>query len=50
MPVITLDTHIRSNIEICFDLSRSIDLHQISTAKTKERAIDGVTRGLIKHE
>jgi ligand-binding SRPBCC domain-containing protein len=47
MPVIELETHIKSEIEICFDLSRSIDLHQISTAKTNEKAIDGKTGGLI---
>jgi ligand-binding SRPBCC domain-containing protein len=47
MPAIELEIQIKSDIEICFDLSRSIDLHQISTAKTKERAIDGRTSGLI---
>jgi ligand-binding SRPBCC domain-containing protein len=47
MPKIELTTEINSTLEICFDLSRSIDLHQISTAKTKEQAIAGVTKGLI---
>jgi len=47
MPQIELQTIIKSSIEICFDLSRSIDLHKISTAATKEKAIDGTTRGLI---
>ena len=47
MPTIKLETKIKSTIEICFDLSRSIDLHKISTAHTKEKAIDGVTTGLI---
>ncbi len=47
MPLIELQTKIKSKIEICFDLSRSIDLHKISTAKTNETAIDGVTKGLI---
>ena len=47
MPVIHLETHIRSDIKICFDLSRSIDLHKISTAKSKEEAIDGTITGLI---
>jgi ligand-binding SRPBCC domain-containing protein len=49
MPLIKLDTKITSTIEICFDLSRSIDLHKISNAKTNEIAIDGVTTGLISH-
>lgn len=47
MPVIKLETEIKSTIEICFDLSRSIDLHQISTANTNEKAIEGRTKGLI---
>lgn len=47
MPKIELTTEINAPIEICFDLSRSIDLHQLSTAKTNEKAIKGVTAGLI---
>ncbi|MDR6560370.1 MULTISPECIES: SRPBCC family protein [unclassified Arcicella] len=47
MPKITLETIIQSDIEICFDLARSIDLHKISTAHTNENAIDGTTTGLI---
>ncbi len=47
MPTIELEIRIRSGIETCFDLSRSIDLHQISTAGTNEKAIDGKTSGLI---
>lgn len=47
MPTIHLETRIKADIQICFDLSRSIDLHKIATAKTKETAIAGVTSGLI---
>jgi len=47
MPTIQLETIIDADIKICFDLSRSIDLHQISTAKTNEKAIAGITSGLI---
>ena len=47
MPVIVLETHIRSTPEICFDLSRSIDLHTLSTATTNEKAVAGTTTGLI---
>ncbi len=51
MPRIVLKTEIDAPIEVCFDLSRSIDLHQISTAHTNQQAIDGVTSGLINlHE
>src|ERR1700712_2328205 len=45
--VIEIETNINSDIETCFDLSRSIDLHKISTAVTNEKAIDGKTTGLI---
>ncbi len=47
MPIIEIETFIHAKIETCFDLSRSIDLHKISTQSTHEKAIDGVTRGLI---
>jgi ligand-binding SRPBCC domain-containing protein len=47
MPLIELETWINAPPEICFDLSRSIDLHQLSTAKTREKAIAGVISGLI---
>ena len=47
MPKIELETLINAPIEVVFDLSRSIDLHTLSTAKTKEKAIDGITSGLI---
>jgi ligand-binding SRPBCC domain-containing protein len=51
MPKVELTTEIYSTIEICFDLSRSIDLHKISTSKTNEQAISGKTSGLINlHE
>ena len=47
MPKIEITTAIKAPLEICFDLARSIDLHKISTAKSKEQAIAGVTSGLI---
>lgn len=47
MPRIEIQTAIKSKIEICFDLSRSIDLHAISTSHTDEKAIAGRTSGLI---
>lgn len=47
MPVIYLETLIEAPMELCFDLSLSIDLHKLSTAHTAEEAIAGVTSGLI---
>jgi ligand-binding SRPBCC domain-containing protein len=46
--LITLETLIQAPPDLCFDLSRSIDLHVISTKHTHERAIAGRTSGLIK--
>jgi ligand-binding SRPBCC domain-containing protein len=47
MPVIHLITEINAPVERCFDLSRSIDLHLLSTEQTNEKAIAGITHGLI---
>jgi len=47
MPSIDLETRIKAPIEVCFDLCRSIDLHKISAQQTNEKAIAGVTSGLI---
>jgi ligand-binding SRPBCC domain-containing protein len=47
VPIIQLKTKISAPIDRCFDLSRSIDLHKISTEQTNEEAIRGVTSGLI---
>ncbi|PZR23652.1 MAG: cell division protein [Flavobacterium psychrophilum] len=47
MPVIRLQTLINAPVPVVFDLSRSIDLHKISTAQTNEEAIAGTTSGLI---
>ncbi len=45
---IHLTTIINAPVERVFDLSRSINLHKISTANTKEEAVAGVMTGLIK--
>ena len=51
MPIINLKTTIHAPILRCFDLSRSIDLHQSSMSHTREKAIGGRTSGLIElHE
>jgi len=48
MPKIELTTTIKtSQIELVFDLIRSIDLHKISTKNSKEKAIAGKISGLI---
>ena len=47
MTTINLTTKIKAPIKIIFDLSRNIDVHKLSTAKSNESAIDGITSGLI---
>lgn len=47
MPTIELSTLIAAPIERVFDLARSIDLHSSSMSNTGERAVGGVTTGLI---
>ena len=48
MPKIHLETIINiADINIVFNLIRSIDLHKISTKNSKEEAIAGKTSGLI---
>ncbi len=47
MAVIILETAIRASPERCFDLSLSVDLHARSMSHTGERAIAGITTGLM---
>ena len=47
MSRIELETRIDAPSERCFDLSRSVDLHLKAAAATGERAVDGVTSGLL---
>ncbi|WP_245869986.1 hypothetical protein [Pedobacter ginsengisoli] len=48
MPIIRIETFINTDQAKVFDLARNIDLHQVSTAHTNERAIAGKTSGLIE--
>jgi len=47
MQTIQIQTRIAAPTDRCFLLSLNIDLHKESTAQTSERAIAGVTHGLI---
>lgn len=47
MPTIITKLNIHASPALCFDLARSIDLHQESAKQTREKAIGGVTSGLI---
>ena len=48
MAIITLETPIKAPAEVCYDLSLSVDLHQLSTAKTQEHIVGGVREGMMK--
>jgi ligand-binding SRPBCC domain-containing protein len=48
MPKIILETKIKATIEVCYNLSLSVDLHQVSTAHTGEHIVDGVRTGIMK--
>jgi ligand-binding SRPBCC domain-containing protein len=47
MPTIHLETFIRAPLELCFDLARDVDVHMASTGSTGERAVLGVTSGMM---
>ena len=47
MPIIKLETKINAPVERVFDLARSIDLHKDSMTQYDEKAVAGVTSGLI---
>ncbi|WP_347548753.1 SRPBCC family protein [Pseudalkalibacillus hwajinpoensis] len=49
MPVIYLETLIDAPIETCFNLARNVEAHVKSTEQTHERAVDGVTEGLLEN-
>lgn len=48
MPIIRHEIFSDAPIHVCFDLARNVDVHTETTRKTKERAIDGVTKGVME--
>jgi ligand-binding SRPBCC domain-containing protein len=47
VPVVRLETRVDAPPERCFDLARDVEAHTASTARTRERAVAGVTSGLL---
>lgn len=47
MPIIIHKQFVNAPIQVCFDLARNVDIHLKTTAKTKEKAVGGVTNGLL---
>ena len=50
MPIIKVVTEINAPVERVFDLARCIDLHTESLTQTKEKAVAGITKGLINKD
>lgn len=48
MPIIKHKQFIQAPLIVCFDLARNVDIHTKTTAKTKEKAVGGVTQGLLE--
>jgi len=48
MPLIEYKIFVKAPIEKCFDLSRDVEVHTKTTGETKERAVGGVTSGLLE--
>ena len=47
MPLIEHQEFIRAPVERCFDLARDVDVHTQTTVHTKEKAVGGITTGLL---
>ncbi|MFS0674402.1 SRPBCC family protein [Ornithinibacillus sp. 179-J 7C1 HS] len=47
MPIIKTNVYIHAPINCCFDLARNVEAHTKTTLGTKEKAIGGVTSGLL---
>lgn len=48
MPTFTIETFIDAPAEVCFDLMRDVTVHIETTSQTDERAVAGVTRGVME--
>jgi ligand-binding SRPBCC domain-containing protein len=48
MPVVEHKQFIKAPIEVCFNLARDVNIHSQTTSKTKERAVGGVTKGMLE--
>ena len=48
MPIIILETYVKAPIGMCFDFSRDVEIHTKTTSQTQERAVGGITTGLLK--
>ncbi|WP_252501772.1 SRPBCC family protein [Sporosarcina sp. Marseille-Q4943] len=49
MPTIEHEISINAPIQICFDIARTVEVHEGKTMLTKQIAIGGVTAGLMEY-
>ncbi len=49
MTRILLETSIAAPVERCFNLARSVDVHRSSMSQSSERAVAGVTTGVMSN-
>ncbi|KAA0944373.1 SRPBCC family protein [Sporosarcina sp. ANT_H38] len=47
MPIIEHQEFVQASVERCFDLARDVDVHTRTTEGTKEKAVGGITTGLL---
>jgi ligand-binding SRPBCC domain-containing protein len=48
MPEIIHKEYIQAPVRVCFNLARSVDIHPKTVSHTKEKAVAGVTTGLVE--
>ena len=48
MPLIYYEIVIQAPMKVCFDLARNVEIHQETTLQTDEKAVGGVTSGLLE--
>ncbi len=48
MPTIKHEQFIKAPLKVCFDLARNVEIHTLTTSQTKEKAVSGVTQGLLE--
>jgi len=49
MPIIKCETYIAAPIHVCFDLARTVEIHAGKSLLTTQKAIDGITAGLMEY-
>ena len=49
MTTVRVETLVHASPETCFDLARDVDAHVASTGRTRERAVAGVTTGMLNN-